>query len=144
MCSGSVSSSCSTSGTRRVNLVTKPIISHECLHCKSFASHSQRKIFTVRDLSVEKKLENITQLFKVRCISEILELCWKILARYIFFQRLFDAIVLVFFQISRLQQYRNKGMSCGVVQSVNDGEDAGLYNNISNQLESSHQVKSII
>ena len=29
MCSGRVSSSCSTSGTRRVNLVTKPLISHE-------------------------------------------------------------------------------------------------------------------
>jgi hypothetical protein len=28
-CSGRVSSSCSTSGTRRVNLVTKPVISHE-------------------------------------------------------------------------------------------------------------------
>jgi hypothetical protein len=29
MCSGRVNSSCSTSGTRRVNLVTKPLISHE-------------------------------------------------------------------------------------------------------------------
>jgi hypothetical protein len=29
MCSGSVSSSCSTSGTRRINLVTNPVISHE-------------------------------------------------------------------------------------------------------------------
>ena len=29
-CSGRVSSSCSTSGTRRVNLVTNPVISHEC------------------------------------------------------------------------------------------------------------------
>jgi hypothetical protein len=29
MCSGSVSNSCSTSGTRRVNLVTNPVISHE-------------------------------------------------------------------------------------------------------------------
>jgi hypothetical protein len=29
MCSGRVSSSCSTSGTRRVNLVTNPVISHE-------------------------------------------------------------------------------------------------------------------
>jgi hypothetical protein len=28
-CSGRVSSSCSTSGTRRVNLVTNPVISHE-------------------------------------------------------------------------------------------------------------------
>ena len=28
-CSGRVSSSCSTSGTRRVNLVTNPLISHE-------------------------------------------------------------------------------------------------------------------
>jgi hypothetical protein len=28
-CSGMVSSSCSTSGTRRVNLVTNPVISHE-------------------------------------------------------------------------------------------------------------------
>jgi hypothetical protein len=28
-CSGRVSSSCSTSGTRRVNLVTYPLISHE-------------------------------------------------------------------------------------------------------------------
>ena len=28
-CSGRVNSSCSTSGTRRVNLVTKPMISHE-------------------------------------------------------------------------------------------------------------------
>jgi hypothetical protein len=28
-CSGRVSSSCSTSGTRRVNLVTSPVISHE-------------------------------------------------------------------------------------------------------------------
>ena len=28
-CSGRVDSSCSTSGTRRVNLVTKPVISHE-------------------------------------------------------------------------------------------------------------------
>jgi hypothetical protein len=30
MCSGRVSSSCSTSGTRRVNLVTNPVISREC------------------------------------------------------------------------------------------------------------------
>ena len=29
MCSGMVSSYCSTSGTRRVNLVTNPVISHE-------------------------------------------------------------------------------------------------------------------
>jgi hypothetical protein len=29
-CSGRVSSSSSTSGTRRVNLVTNPVISHEC------------------------------------------------------------------------------------------------------------------
>ena len=29
MCSGSVSSSCSTSGTRRVTVVTTPVISHE-------------------------------------------------------------------------------------------------------------------
>jgi hypothetical protein len=29
VCSGRVSSSCSTSGTRRVNLVTNPVISHE-------------------------------------------------------------------------------------------------------------------
>ena len=29
MCSGRISSSCSTSGTRRVNLVTNPVISHE-------------------------------------------------------------------------------------------------------------------
>jgi hypothetical protein len=29
MCSGKVSSSCSTSGARRVNLVTNPVISHE-------------------------------------------------------------------------------------------------------------------
>jgi hypothetical protein len=29
MCSGRVSSSCSTSGTRRVNLVTNPVMSHE-------------------------------------------------------------------------------------------------------------------
>jgi hypothetical protein len=29
MCSGRVRSSCSTSGTRRVNLVTNPVISHE-------------------------------------------------------------------------------------------------------------------
>ena len=29
MCSGRVSSSCSTSGTRRVILVTNPVISHE-------------------------------------------------------------------------------------------------------------------
>ena len=29
MCSGRVSSSCSTSDTRRVNLVTNPVISHE-------------------------------------------------------------------------------------------------------------------
>jgi hypothetical protein len=29
MCSGRISSSCSTSGTRRVNLVTHPVISHE-------------------------------------------------------------------------------------------------------------------
>jgi len=28
-CPGSVSSSCSTNGTRRVNLVTNPVISHE-------------------------------------------------------------------------------------------------------------------
>ena len=28
-CSGRVSSSCSTSGTRRVNLATNPVISHE-------------------------------------------------------------------------------------------------------------------
>jgi len=28
-CSGRVGSSCSTSGTRRVNLVTNPVISHE-------------------------------------------------------------------------------------------------------------------
>ena len=28
-CSGRVSSSCSTRGTRRVNLVTKPVISHQ-------------------------------------------------------------------------------------------------------------------
>jgi hypothetical protein len=28
-CSGRVSSSCSTSGTRRVNLVTNPVICHE-------------------------------------------------------------------------------------------------------------------
>jgi hypothetical protein len=30
MCSGRVRSSCSTSGTRRVNLVTNPVISREC------------------------------------------------------------------------------------------------------------------
>ena len=30
MCSGRVGSSCSTSGTRRVNLLTNPVISHEC------------------------------------------------------------------------------------------------------------------
>ena len=29
MCSGMISSSCSTSDTRRVNLVTNPVISHE-------------------------------------------------------------------------------------------------------------------
>ena len=29
MCSGRVSSSCSTNDTRRVNLVTNPVISHE-------------------------------------------------------------------------------------------------------------------
>jgi len=29
MCSGRVSSSCSTSGTRRVTLVTNPVVSHE-------------------------------------------------------------------------------------------------------------------
>ena len=29
MCSGRVGSSCSTSGTRRVDLVTNPVISHE-------------------------------------------------------------------------------------------------------------------
>ena len=29
-CSGRVSTSCSTSGTSRVNLVTNPLISHEC------------------------------------------------------------------------------------------------------------------
>ena len=29
-CSGKVNSSCSTSGTRRANLVTKPVISYEC------------------------------------------------------------------------------------------------------------------
>ena len=28
-CSGTISSSCSTSGTRRVNLVTNPVICHE-------------------------------------------------------------------------------------------------------------------
>jgi hypothetical protein len=28
-CSGKVSSSCSTSGTHRINIVTKPMISHE-------------------------------------------------------------------------------------------------------------------
>jgi hypothetical protein len=28
-CSGRVSSSCSTSGTRRVNLVTNPVVNHE-------------------------------------------------------------------------------------------------------------------
>jgi hypothetical protein len=28
-CSGRISSSCSTSGTRRVNLVTNPVINHE-------------------------------------------------------------------------------------------------------------------
>ena len=30
MCSGRVRSSCSTSGTRRVDLVTNPLITHEC------------------------------------------------------------------------------------------------------------------
>jgi hypothetical protein len=30
MCSGKVGSSCSTSGTRNVNLVTNQVISHEC------------------------------------------------------------------------------------------------------------------
>ena len=30
MCMGRVSSFCSTSGTRRVNLVINPVISHEC------------------------------------------------------------------------------------------------------------------
>ena len=29
MCSGRVGSSCSTSGTRRINLATNPVISHE-------------------------------------------------------------------------------------------------------------------
>jgi hypothetical protein len=29
-CSGRISSSCSTRGTRRVNLITNPVISHEC------------------------------------------------------------------------------------------------------------------
>jgi hypothetical protein len=29
MCSGRVGSSCSTSGTRRVTLVTNPVVSHE-------------------------------------------------------------------------------------------------------------------
>jgi hypothetical protein len=35
MCSGRVGSSCSTSGTRRVNLVTNPVISREehCFMC---------------------------------------------------------------------------------------------------------------
>jgi hypothetical protein len=46
MCSGRVSSSCSTSGTRHVNLVTNPVISHErgrdrevCTYPCSFATH---------------------------------------------------------------------------------------------------------
>ena len=29
-CFGRVNSSCSTSGTRRINVVTKPVISHKC------------------------------------------------------------------------------------------------------------------
>ena len=37
MCSGRVGSSCSTSGTRRVNLVTNPVISHD------------REVFTSRN-----------------------------------------------------------------------------------------------
>ena len=37
-CSGRVSSSCPTSGTRRVNLVTNPVISHEC--------EKDREVFT--------------------------------------------------------------------------------------------------
>jgi hypothetical protein len=36
-CSGRVSSSCFTSGTRRVTLVTNPVISHECLFNNMFA-----------------------------------------------------------------------------------------------------------
>ena len=56
MCMGRVSSFCSTRGTRRVNLVTNPVISHECLYFKSFASHRYRKIFTIGDLSVGKKV----------------------------------------------------------------------------------------
>ena len=38
MCSGRVSSSSSTSGTRRVNIVAKPVISHE--------RGKDRKVFT--------------------------------------------------------------------------------------------------
>jgi len=36
-CSGRVSSSCSTSGIRRVNLVTNPVISHELIFTKHFS-----------------------------------------------------------------------------------------------------------
>ena len=48
MCSGSVNSSCSTSGTRRVNLVRNPVISHECLYFKSFASQLTKNVYCQR------------------------------------------------------------------------------------------------
>jgi hypothetical protein len=51
-CSGRVGSSCSTSGTRRVNLVTNPVISHE-----------RRKDLEVFTTSVTYPWSFVTQIF---------------------------------------------------------------------------------
>jgi hypothetical protein len=50
MCSRRVSSSCSTSGTRRVNLVTNPVISHE--------RGKEREVFTTSGTFVTQIFHN--------------------------------------------------------------------------------------
>ena len=44
-CSGRVSSSCSTSGTRRVNLVTNPVISQTQLIYNAFTDWTRSNIY---------------------------------------------------------------------------------------------------
>jgi hypothetical protein len=77
MCSGRVSSSCSTSGTRRVNLVTNPLISQSILVRRTdFKGRCKSKYHTITATSVYNVICNTSS---VICLN----LCNSMLCHYL-------------------------------------------------------------
>jgi hypothetical protein len=68
-CSRRISSSCFTSGTHRVTVVTNPVISHERENDREVSTHIFRHLYTYDRILVNKVLISSEKLFfKINCM----------------------------------------------------------------------------